>query len=140
MIDSPHSEFITTLTELYTLLDTLAATPPDSVHLPPHAPGAFNSDVAIAAGYAPDTVDLLSALPYLDKKLEMEWELLPSTFPVSYLEEENFDFRREMLYDEMMPPTVLRPTSSAIYGVVFIYDTRTSEYINSAQDLDHYKT
>ena len=69
--NSPHSELISLLTELYTLLDSLAAIPDNLLRLPSpdtgvHAPDAVNTAAATAAGYDPDTVALMCALPYLD--------------------------------------------------------------------------
>lgn len=67
-----HSEIIAVLTELYTLLDTLAAISPDlSPRFPPsdtgvHPPSIFNADGARAAGFNDEAVMVLSALPYLD--------------------------------------------------------------------------
>lgn len=107
MVESPHAELITALTDLYTLLDTLATIPPDSIHLPPHAPGEFNVDTARAAGYAPEALNLLEALPYLDFKLERELEILPNTDPSTYLgrtaDEGFFESHRAMLRNKKMP-------------------------------------
>lgn len=139
MDESPHGELISALNELYTLLVSLAAVPDDILlRLPSpdtgvYAPGAINTTAAIAAGYDADTVALMCALPYLDLDThDYSVELLPSTFPVSYLapdlDEGTFEWLREMLNDEAMPATALRLTwSEGGHSYVFIYDTVTSE-------------
>ncbi|KAI3334160.1 hypothetical protein F4824DRAFT_490392 [Ustulina deusta] len=119
-----HSELISTLRELYTLLSSLGAAP--AVYLPgpntgTHPDGAINTASATAAGYAPETVQLMTALPYLtDASHEMFVQLLPSTYPITYLGE-NFDEGyflgfRELLNDAEMLPTTLQLTRSEIYG------------------------
>ncbi len=130
-----HRELISTLYELYTLLSSLGAVP--AVYLPDpktgtHPDGAINTASATAAGYAPGTVQLMTALPYLtDASHEMFVQLLPSTYPITYLgetfDEGYFLGFRELLNDAEMLPTALQLTRSEIYGTVFIYDTATSE-------------
>lgn len=87
-----HSEIIAVLTELYTLLDTLAAIPPDlSPRFPPsdsgvHPTRIFNAHAAKAAGFNDEAVLVLSALPCLPVgQHEMLTALQPSTYPLSYL-------------------------------------------------------
>ena len=131
MPTSPHAEIIETLREWYTLLETLAATKPGLARHPPHPSEVFNAEAARTAGYADEAVGLLQELPYLDVgDHEMFLELLPSTFPLSYLGHLDvgyFEACREMQHDEMMPPTAIKLTRSEIYGHVFIYDTATSK-------------
>ncbi|KAI0424815.1 hypothetical protein F5Y09DRAFT_323377 [Xylaria sp. FL1042] len=93
-----------------------------------HPDGAVNTEAATAAGYTPETVQLMAALPYLTlSEHEMSLQLLPSTYPVTYLgkdlNEGYFRSYRELLNDAEMPPTALQLTWSELYGVVFIYDT-----------------
>ena len=63
-----HSEIIGVLTELYSLLDTLAAISPDlTPRFPPpntgvHPPTVFNADAARAAGFDAEAITVLSAL------------------------------------------------------------------------------
>lgn len=131
-----HTEIISTLTELYTLLSTSGAIASDLVLLPDHAIGLYPADkiagsAALAAGYSQEVVDLLRALPYLDvSKHEMFLELLPSTFPITYygadLGEGYFEGWREVLNDEVMPPSALKLTHNDLYGFEFIYDVKTS--------------
>jgi hypothetical protein len=68
MSHTAHHEVISVLTELYTLLDTLAAIPPDTLRLPPADTGVhptFNADAASEGGYSLEAVQALSALPYV---------------------------------------------------------------------------
>lgn len=136
MAVSPHLELITVLTQLYTLLISLAAVPDDLLRLTSpdtgvHAPGSINTTAAVTADYDADVVALICALPYLDVgSIDWSVELLPSTHPVTYfgpgLDEGDFESQREMMDDELMPATTLRLTWSEIYGVVFVYDIATS--------------
>lgn len=138
-----HVELVEALTELYTLLDTLGALPavnPDSngdvnVRLPPHPAGSLNVQAAAAGGYADGVVSLMSALPFLADEHAYKhgsgYQLMPSTYCVSYLGEDidegEFEWRREMLDDLLMPPTALKLTQSDVYGVEWIYDVATRE-------------
>ncbi|KAI1166037.1 hypothetical protein F5B18DRAFT_608333, partial [Nemania serpens] len=131
-----HGELIDVLRELYTLLSRLGAIPFEMIQLPDpttgvHPEGSINTEAADAAGYAPETIRLMTMLPYLavDHRHEMFFELLPSTFPITYigadLDEGHFRDRRELLNDAEMPPSAMRLTRSEIYGTEFIYDTAT---------------
>ncbi|KUI66078.1 hypothetical protein VM1G_02485 [Cytospora mali] len=145
-VQQAHTELIDALTELYTLLDTLGALPPadadsdsDSatptvnVFLPPHPPGLINTEAAVAAGFAPEAVSVMSAIPFLAGDYTYThgsgFELMPSTYAWSYLggdlDEGDFESRRELLHDELMPPTALKLTQSDVYGVEWIYDVGT---------------
>lgn len=140
---SRHSEIIAVLTELYTLLNSLAALSPEiAVRLPPadtgmHPPDAFNFDAARAAGFNEEAVAVLSALPYLDVgEHEMHLELQPSTYPVSYLgmemDEGYFSEKREMLLGDevLMPDSAMQLTwEEGGGGIVYIYDTGTSMFL-----------
>ena len=133
-----HREIIEVLTELYTLLDFLAAIEPRLVPRFPssdsfcHSPTIFNAEAASAAGFSAEAVTVLSALPYLDVgEHEMHTELQPSTYPSSYLgsdlSKDDFLSRREMLGDDLMPPSAIQLTwEEGGYGIVYIYDTDTS--------------
>ncbi|KAH9825668.1 hypothetical protein Tdes44962_MAKER00598, partial [Teratosphaeria destructans] len=122
----PHGEIISALTELYTLLDTLGAIEPDLVRLPPHSPDALNRTAALAAGYTPEAVDLMSQIPYL---LDRDVELMPSTVPINHISPDadrgHFDDAREMFEEEVMRPTAVRLTRSMVYGTELIYDVST---------------
>ena len=132
-----HSEIIGVLTELYTLLDTLAAISPDlTPRFPPpntgvHPPTVFNADAARAAGFDAEAITVLSALPYLNVgDHEMHTALQPNTYPVSYLgalNEGDFLSRREMLEeDDLMPPSAIQLTwEEGGNGIIHIYDTQT---------------
>lgn len=152
-VQHDHAELIDALTELYTLLDTLGALPPadaDSdaesdpaslndhinVFLPPHPAGSINVEAAAAAGFAPEVVSLMPALPFLADdhayKHGSGCELMHSTYALSYLgkdlDEGDFEWRREILNDELIPPTALKLTKSDVYGVEWIYDVGTGEF------------
>jgi hypothetical protein len=139
---SRHAELIDSLQELYTLIGTLGAFPTleneavDAVQLPPHEPGALNAAAASEAGYAPDAVELMGALPYLTVAGDdyADFELLPSTRPSTYLGEDrdagHFEWMREMdVNDDAMSATALRLTRSNVYGVVWVYDVETCELV-----------
>ncbi|KAI1428294.1 hypothetical protein F5Y12DRAFT_732989 [Xylaria sp. FL1777] len=134
-IATTHGELISVLLELYTLLTGLGAVPAENLYLPDpntgtHPTGALNTAAAAAAGFAPEAVQLMNALPYLTAdRHEMYVELLGSTYPVTYLGEDldegYFLGSRELLNDVEMTPTAVQLTWSEIYGTVFIYDTAT---------------
>lgn len=147
MAISLHSDLIVSLTELYTTLHLLAAIPEHGLRLPDaeselHPSKSINSEAARQAGYDEDSISVMYALPYLDVGTH-EWtiELLPSTFTTTYLgpdlDEGDFDSQREMLHDEAMPTTALRLTwSETGHGIVFIYDTKTSNNNNLKLYID----
>lgn len=156
-VQHAHAELIDTLTELYTLLDTLGALPPadaDSdpnaasptvnVFLPPHPAGSISAEAAAAAGFAPEAVSLMSALPFLARdhayKHGSGCELLPSTYALSYLggdlDEGDFEWRRELLSDGLMPPTALKLTQSDVYGVEWIYDVGTGKFWSADRERE----
>ncbi|KAJ8132430.1 hypothetical protein O1611_g1194 [Lasiodiplodia mahajangana] len=148
-----HGELIGALSELYTLLLSLGAVSTDQVCLPDsstgiHPDGALNTEAAEAAGYASETIGLMNLLPYLAvDRHEMFLELLPNTFPITYigedLDEGYFLDRRELLNDAEMPSTALRLTRSEIYGTEFIYDIATKlltpwKPIDNPDEVDDY--
>jgi hypothetical protein len=135
---SDHSELIAVTTELWALLDTLSVTKPDSLHLPPsdtglHSASIFHADAALAAGFDPEAVTVMSALPYLhDSDPDMGQraiEIDGSTFPLSYLhfDEDDFGDIREMFSDDnLMPSSAFRLTWQDVNGWEYIYDTKKS--------------
>lgn len=68
---STYSELIAVMTELWELLDTLTTVKPGaSLRRAPsdigiHLAQSFNSDAALAVGFTPEAVTVISALPYL---------------------------------------------------------------------------
>ena len=129
----PHSELISALTELYTILDTLGATRGLAVLLPPYQDGEINKDAASAAGYNADAIELMTMLPYLDVADHyLELEIQPSTYPSSYVGRDlnvgDFENWRELYNDDFTAPGALRLTfGEGSYGTEFIYDTETSK-------------
>ena len=120
---------ISALTELYTLLDTLAAIPPNTLRLPPADTGVhptFNAEAACEGGYSPEAVEALSTLPYVYGGALTG----PSTCSNYYLglteDGENFEQDREMVYDEnLAPPSAIQLTGSeGGYGCVYVYDAQ----------------
>jgi hypothetical protein len=95
-----HSELISVLTELYTLLDTLSATPPLTAELPPSDTGMwpledFDADGAREAGFSEEAVRVLSMIPYP----AFEQELEPRTTACSYLGRmPDWDRQRVLIY------------------------------------------
>ncbi|KAI0203377.1 hypothetical protein F4808DRAFT_418502 [Astrocystis sublimbata] len=152
-IATEHGDLITTLRSFYILLADLGITSTEHIILPnpqtgTHSEHVFNAAAAREAGYTPDAVAVLSALPYLDTDVyDMSFELLPSTYPSTYLgddaDEGYFRDAREMLNEVQMPPTAIRLTRSEIYGTVFIYDVESKlatawKPFDNPQDVDDY--
>lgn len=72
-----HGELISVLTELYTLLDTLSATPPMTADLPPSdiglwPPEDFDANGAPEADFSEEAVRVLSMIPYPASEQELE--------------------------------------------------------------------
>lgn len=131
-----HRELIAVMTELWTLLDELAIIEPGALQLPPtdsgvHPASIFDADVALAAGYSPEAVAVMSALPYLHDSGQKAIEIEGSTFPLSFLHSDEYDFsyRREMFSDDnLMPPSAFRLTWQDVNGWEYIYDTEKRQY------------
>lgn len=135
-----HSELIAAMTELWELLDTLAIVKPGtSLRRPPsdtriHRVDNFNTDAAVAAGFASEAVSVMSALPYLhDSHPDMGQravEICGSTFPLSYLDfdKEQFGDQREIFADpeNLISPSAFRLTWQDVNGWEYIYDTEKS--------------
>lgn len=131
------------LTELYSLLGTLAAIEPHlAPQFPPpetgiHLSTVFNADAARAAWFNEEAVEVLSALPYLNVgDHEMHTALQPNTYPISYLgshlNEDDFLSRREMLEEDLMPLSAIQLTwEEGGCGLVYIYDTEASTVQNN---------
>jgi hypothetical protein len=140
MSPSDHSEVIDVLTELYTLLTTLAAVPPGAFWLPRPDSEAYESDIgeravfdikaALAVGFSANAVRLMATLPYWDHPIYIQ----PSTRTTCHLghSENGFAGERELFMgcDELLPPSAVRLTeSSSIYGTDFIYDVEKSKTV-----------
>jgi hypothetical protein len=135
-----HSEIIAVMTELWNLLDTLAIVKPGaSLQRPPsdtgiHRAARFHANAALAAGFNPEAVKVMSALPYLhDSHPDMGQravQICGSTFPLSYLDfdEEQFGDQREIYADpdNLMLPSAIRLTWQNVNGWEYIYDTEKS--------------
>jgi hypothetical protein len=100
------------------------------LRLPPsdsgiHPATSFHADAALAAGFAPEAVAVMSALPYLHDFEQRAIEIDGSTFPLSYLDldEDDFTYKRELFSDEnIMPPSAFRLTWQDVNGWEYIYD------------------
>jgi hypothetical protein len=125
-----HHEVIYVLAELYTLLDTLAAIPPNTLRLPPTDTGihpTFSADAASEGGYSLEAVEALSALPYVYGGAIIG----PSTSTHYFLrtkDSEDFEQDREMMYDDnLAPPSAIQLTDSeGGYGCIYVYDAEKS--------------
>jgi len=144
---SNHSELITVLTELYTLFDDLAAIEPNILRLPPsdtsvHPASLFDADGATAAGFTPEAVLVISALPYLhdgDSSMGDDTiEMLGSTYPLNYLglNEGGFELARDLPNDvcgdgdeKVILPSAFRLTWQHAYGWEYIYDVEKRAFI-----------
>jgi hypothetical protein len=132
---SNHGELIAVMAELWTLLDTLAIVEPGALRLPSsdtgiHPKSTFHADAALAAGFHPKAVAVMSALPYLHTDDWDPFELEGSTFPMSYLHsgEGNFvDSRKMFSHDNIMPPSAFRLTWQDVNGWDYIYDVEESQ-------------
>lgn len=87
-----HSEITNVLTELYSLLNTLAAIEPRLAPQFPtsdsgfHSPTIFNAEAATVAGFSAEAITVLSALSCVDVgEHEMQTGLQPSTYSISHL-------------------------------------------------------
>lgn len=144
-----HAALVDALTELYTLVYTLGAFPAvesdsdavlpnagNNVYLPPHPAGLINAEAAAAAGFAAEAISLMSELPFLADEHAYNHgsgcQLMPSTYALSYLGEDldegDFQARREMLDDNLMPSTAVKLTQSDVYGVEWAYDVGTGKF------------
>jgi hypothetical protein len=135
---SNHAELIAVLTELWTLLDMLAIVKPGALQLPPFDTGlhplrSFHAEAALAAGFDPEAVAVMSALPYLHVESDMGQraiEIAGSTFPLSYLHFDKDDFadNRELFFDDenLIPPSAFRLTWQDVNGWEYIYDSKQS--------------
>jgi hypothetical protein len=140
MPNSAHSEVISVLAELYTLLNALAAVPPGALWLPKpdtHSDAyesdageeaSFDTKAARAVGFTANNVRLMAALPYWDHPIYIQ----PSTRTISQLghNENGLAEERELFMgcDKLLPLSAVRLTeSSSICGTDFIYDVEKSK-------------
>jgi hypothetical protein len=135
---SNHAELIAVLTELWTLLDTLAIIKSDALQLPPsdtglHPASSFHAEAALAAGFDPEATAVMAALPYLHVEPNMGQravEIEGSAFPLSYshFDEEDFTDNRELFFDDenLIPSSAFRLTWQDVNGWEYIYDTKES--------------
>jgi hypothetical protein len=132
---SSHGELIAVMAELWTLLNTLAIVEPGALRLPSsdtgiHPKSTFHADAALAAGFHPKAVAVMSALPYLHTDDWDPFELEGSTFPMSYLhsgEDDFADSRKMFSHDNIMPPSAFRLTWQDVNGWDYIYDVEKSQ-------------
>ena len=128
---SDHRELINVMTELRSLFDTIAIVEPGALRFPPpdtgiHPTSVFQADAALAAGFDPEAVVVMSVLPYLYHDDWDPFEFEGSTFPMSYLHSDKggFAISREMFSnDNIMPPSAFRLTWQDVNGWDYIYDT-----------------
>jgi hypothetical protein len=140
MSPSDHSEVIDVLTELYTLLNTLAAVPPGAFWLPRLDSQAYESDTgeravfdtkaALAVGFSTKAIRLMAAIPYWDYPIYIQ----PSTRTKCHLDQNENSLAEErelfMGCDEPLPTSAVRLTeSSSICGTDFIYDVEKGEKV-----------
>jgi hypothetical protein len=133
MSSSDHSELYSTLAELWTLLDTLAAVPPDMVALPSrdtgmHPPSEFNAGSARAGGFTEEAVTVLASLSYMIYPLEMQPSTSPKCFLNAGLDGRDFEETREMIEDKPIAGSMIVLTESlGGIGCYYVYDTEKSE-------------
>lgn len=138
-----RGELADVMTELWTLLDELAIVEPGALRLPlsdtrVHPPSSFHADFALAAGYSSEAVAVMSSLPYLHDDAQRAIEIAGSTFPLSFLHSDEYDFsyRREMFADDnIMPPSAFRLTWQDVNGWEYIYDTEKRKCSHFLQRL-----
>jgi hypothetical protein len=102
MSSSDHCELYSTLGELWTLLDTLAAVPPEMVTLPSadtgtHSSSEFNANSARAGGFTEEAIAVLASLPYLQYPLEIQPSTNPRYYLCTDLDGSDFEETREMI-------------------------------------------
>jgi hypothetical protein len=132
MSSSDHSELYSTLSELWILLDTLAALPPNMVTLPPadistYPPSEFNADSARAGNFTEEAIAVLGSLPYLQYPLEIQPNTSPRCYLGADLDGRDFEETREMIEDSPIAGSAIVLTdSSAGIGCYYVYDTEKS--------------
>lgn len=121
MSSSDHAELFSTLSELWTLLDTLATGPPNMVVLPPtdtscHPRSEFNSDSARTGGFTEEAITVLASLPYLQYTLEIQPSTSPKCLLGTGLDGRNFEETRKMIDGGPIagPAIVLTESSTGI--------------------------
>lgn len=130
---SDHHELISTVTELKSLLKTLAAVDLDNTLILPstetgvHLPDVFDVNAAMAAGFSAEAVLVLSALPYFDASVRLGHSV--SELVYIGCDQGAIESCREALgRDAMMPPEALYLTlSEGGYGIQYVYDTEESK-------------
>lgn len=133
MSPSDHTELYSTLTELWTLLDTLAAGPPNMIALPPtdtgtHPPSDFNADSARAGGFTEKAITVLTSLPYLQYSLEIQPSTCPRSFLGADLDGRDFEEKREVIEGGPIAGSAIVLTdSSAGIGCYYVYDTEKTK-------------
>jgi hypothetical protein len=129
---SNHSELYSTLSELWTLLDTLAALPPNMVILPStdtgcYPPSEFNAASARAGGFTEEAITVLTSLPYSQYPLEIQSSTSPRCYLGTDLDGRDFEETREMIEDGPIAASAIVLTeSSAGIGCYYVYDTEKS--------------
>jgi hypothetical protein len=134
MSHSAHYELISTLTELYTLLDTLAAISPNTLRLPPAYTGVhptFNAEAAREGGYSPEAVEALSKLPYVYGGALVGLSTCTNYYLGPNRDGEDFEQDREMMYYEnlALPSAIQLTGSEGGYGCIYVYDAETRPLI-----------
>lgn len=139
---SDHSELYSTLSELWTLLGTLAALPSKMVILPPadtgsHPSSEFNAASARAGGFTEEAIAVLASLPYLQYPLEIQPSTSPRCFLGADLDGRDFEETRETIEDDpIVGSAIVLTESSAGVGCYYVYDTEKSRrYHVSAREL-----
>jgi hypothetical protein len=124
---------VSVLTQLYTLLDTLAAVPPYVVRLPladtrTYPVSMFVSDAASAGGYSLVAVKGFSALLYVLCGALTQPSTFTRYYPGQDRDERNSEENRKIIIDRnIVPPSVIQLTNSdGGYGWIYVYDVQKS--------------
>lgn len=75
-----HQPLIDALTNFYRVLAEVCYIQPSDIHFPPYGP-EFNTSLGLSLGYSPESLELLSKLPYLSQECD---NAVLSRVPFSY--------------------------------------------------------
>ncbi|RDW66116.1 hypothetical protein BP6252_09751 [Coleophoma cylindrospora] len=128
-----HQPLIDAITSFYHALAESCYIQPSDIHAPPYGP-EFNTSLGLSLGYTPESLELLSKLPYLSEECDNAVQLDgASTTPLIYLtdpsNEDDWGMWKEsrdplMQGDDapLLPRNIVAVTWGQVYGQWLLYD------------------
>lgn len=119
-------EIVSLVTEFYTLMIEMGHWDPSILHHAPHKNSAINKQLAIKIGYAPNVIELMEKLPYLDKTVQRHERIFSDTDFLDYRNEQDLRdgrcpaFTNEPVESHVLP--LVRPANW--HGQMMLLDTR----------------